>query len=156
MEKRLNILKKWTDTWLMPPEEEPKQELLSLTYGLASLAFEDQPENLEWLARRFEMLYDILEDSPAFKELKDRGRQEGRQEGRLEGRQEGQLEALQQTLINITQARFPQMGRLTKRLAGIIDDTEVLQDLIVKMSLTQTKEEAKQLLLDVLENEDDE
>ena len=86
------------------------------------------------------MLYDILEDSPAFKEIKNKG----------------QLEALQQTLVNITQARFPQMGRLTKRLAGIIDDTEVLQDLIVKMSLTQTKEEAKQLLLDVLEDEDDE
>lgn len=92
------------------------------------------------------MLYDILEDSPAFKQLKNEGRQEGRQEG---------LQALQQALTSIVQARFPQMGRLTKRLAGTIDNTEVLQDLIVKMSLAQTLEEAKQQLLDVVENEEE-
>jgi predicted transposase YdaD len=140
---------------LMPVEEEPKRELLSLTYGLASLAFEDHPADLEWLARRFEMLYDILEDSPAFKALKNKGRQEGLQEGRQEGRQEGQLEALQQALTGIVQARFPQMGRLTKRLAGTIDNTEMLQDLIVKMSMAQTIEEARQQLLDVVENEEE-
>ena len=49
------------------------------------------------------MLYDILEDSPAFRELRNKGR----------------------------------------------------QDLIVKMSLVQTLEEARQQLLDVVENEDE-
>ncbi len=97
------------------------------------------------------MLYDILEDSPAFKALKNKGRQEGLQEGR----QEGQLEAFQQALTSIVQARFPQMGRLTKRLAGTIESTEMLQDLIVKMSLAQTMEEAKQQFLDVVENEEE-
>nr|HET6903357.1 hypothetical protein [Ktedonobacteraceae bacterium] len=92
------------------------------------------------------MLYDILEDSPAFKQLKNEGRQEGRQEG---------LQALQQALTSIVQARFPQMGRLTKRLAGTIDNTKVLQDLIVKMSLVPTMEEAKQQLLDAVENEEE-
>ncbi len=145
--------------------EQPKQELLALTYGLASLAFENEADQ-EWLKRRFEMLYDMLRDTPAFQDImkegrkegleqgleqgREEGREEGRKEGREEGRKEGQNEALRQALLAIVQARFPspRMILQTKGQASIIDDPAVLQDLIVKVSLAESAEEAERYLLD--------
>ena len=84
------------------------------------------------------------------KESREEGREEGRQEGLEEGRQEGKLEALRQTLLTIAQERFhnAKLTRLTKGQATIINDPDVLQDLILKVSLAQTLEEAQKYLLD--------
>jgi predicted transposase YdaD len=138
---------------LMPAGEEPKSELLTLMYGLASLAFEDETDQ-EWLIRRFTKMYDILRETRAYQEMtkesREEGRQEGLEEGLEEGRQEGKLEALRQMLLTIAQERFhnAKMTRLTKGQAAIIDDPDVLQGLILKVSLAQTLEEAQKYLLD--------
>ena len=138
---------------LMPAGEEPKSELLTLMYGLASLAFEDETDQ-EWLIRRFTRMYDILRETRAYQEMtkesREEGRQEGLEEGLEKGRQEGKLEALRQTLLTIAQERFhnAKMTRLTKGQAAIINDPDVLQDLILKVSLAQTLEEAQKYLLD--------
>lgn len=141
---------------LTPPGEEQKEELLTLTYGLASLAFENKKADLEWLMRRFDMLYDILRETPAFKELTKESRLEGREEGLKEGREEGlkegKLDALREMLLTIVQARFPKMLRLTKGLAVITEDPEILQSLILKLSTAQTLEEARGYLLEVGED----
>ena len=142
-----------TITSLMPVGEQPRQDLLTLTYGLASLAFENEADQ-QWLKRRFEMLYDMLRDTPAFQDIMKEGRQEGLElgleRGREEGRKEGHNEALRQALLAIVQARFPspRMIRQTKGQAAIIDDPAVLQDLIVKVSLAESAEEAERSLLD--------
>jgi predicted transposase YdaD len=145
-----------TITKLAAAEEQPRQELLALTYGLASLAFENEADQ-EWLRRRFEMLYDMLRDTPAFQDIMNEGRQEGLEQGleqglergREEGRKEGR-EALRQALLAIVQARFPspRIIRQAKGQAAIIDDPAVLQDLIVKASLAESAEEAERYLLD--------
>lgn len=129
-----------TITRLMPAGEKPRQELLALAYGLASLAFENEADQ-QWLKRRFEMLYDMLWDTPAFQDIRKKGLQEGLERG---------LEALRQALLAIVQARFPstRMVRLAKGQAAIIDDPAILQDLIVKVSLAQSAEEAQRYLLD--------
>ncbi len=129
-------------------EEQPRQELLALTYGLASLAFENEADQ-EWLRRRFAMLYDMLRDTPAFQDIMKEGRQEGLEQGLERGREEGR-EALRQALLAIVQARFPspRMIRQAKGQAAIIDDPAVLQDLIVKVSLAESAEEAERYLLD--------
>ena len=138
---------------LMPAGEEPKSELLTLMYGLASLAFEDETDQ-EWLIRRFTKMYDILRETRAYQEMtkesREEGRQEGLEEGFEEGRQEGKLEALRQMLLTIAQERFhnAKMTRLTKGQAAIINDPDVLQGLILKVSLAQTLEEAQKYLLD--------
>jgi predicted transposase YdaD len=138
---------------LTPAGEEPKSELLTLMYGLASLAFEDETDQ-EWLIRRFTKMYDILRETRAYQEMtkesREEGRQEGLEEGLEKGRQEGKLEALRQTLLTIAQERFhnAKMTRLTKGQATIINDPDVLQDLILKVSLAQTLEEAQKYLLD--------
>jgi len=140
-----------TITKLAAAEEQPRQELLALTYGLASLAFENEADQ-EWLRRRFAMLYDMLRDTPAFQDIMKEGRQEGLEQGlergREEGREEGR-EALRQALLAIVQARFPspRMIRQAKGQAAIIDDPAVLQDLIVKVSLAESAEEAERYLL---------
>jgi len=87
------------------------------------------------------MLYDILRETPAFKELT--------KESRLEGREEGKLDALREMLLTIVQARFPKMLRLTKGLAVITEDPEILQSLVLKLSTAQTLEEARRYLLEV-------
>lgn len=134
---------------LAPAGQEPKAELLVLTYGLASLALENEADQ-EWLDRRFSMLYDILRETRAFRELTKDSRQEGIEEGRKEGIEEGKVEALREALLTMVQARFsnPKIARLAKGQASTIDDPAVLQDLIVKVGLARTLEEAQQYLLD--------
>ena len=104
------------------------------------------------------MIEDILRDTRAYKEMtKDSlqtGLEKGLQEGLEKGLQEGRKEAIQglrEALLNIVKARFPQIARLTQRLSPTIEDSEVLQGLIVKMSIAQNIEGAKQYLLEAVE-----
>lgn len=53
---------------LTPSDEEPKAELLTLTYGLASLILVNEADQ-EWLIRRFGQMYDILRETRAYQEL---------------------------------------------------------------------------------------
>ena len=130
---------------LMPPGEEPKAELLALTYGIASLALENGADQ-EWLIRRFSTMFDMLRETRAYQELI--------QEGRKEGREEGKREALQETTLNIVKERFPKLIRVAKKQVAAIDDPEVFQQLILKLIGARTMNEAKQYLLAVDEDED--
>jgi predicted transposase YdaD len=142
-------------TELMPPGEEPKAELLTLTYGLASLVFENKNReaDLEWLIGRFAKMYDLLRETRAFQDLT----KETREEALQEGREEGKLEGIRQTLLKIVQTRFSnrKLTRLAKGAAAVIDDPEELQDLIARIIQSQTPEEAKQHLLAIDEDEEE-
>ena len=63
---------------------------------------------------------------------------------------------LRQTLVKIVRVRFPNVVRLAKKQISSIDDSAILRDLIVKMSIAQTSEEAVVYLLEVDEEEDEE
>lgn len=147
-------------TELMPAGAEPKGELLTLTYELASLVFENQQQeaDLQWLVRRFTSMYDILRETRAYKELTKEGREEGLEMGRLEGLEMGRREKLQelrQTVVDVVKERFPKLVRLAKKQVVFVEDSEVLRQLIVKVSSAQTQEEAKQHLLAVDEDEEE-
>ena len=92
---------------------------------------------------------DVLRDTPVYQEMTRWAREEGLQEGREVGRQEG----LQQALLAILTERFPKLLRLAKKQMAVIEEPEILQLLIVKMSIAQSAEEAKQYLLEA--DEDD-
>ena len=62
---------------------------------------------------------------------------------------------LRQTLAKIVRLRFPNVVRLAKKQTSTIDDSAILRDLIVKMSIAQTSEEAVVYLLEVDEEEDE-
>ncbi len=66
------------------------------------------------------------------------------------------LQELRQTLAKIVRLRFPNIVRLAKKQTSAIDDSAILRDLIVKMSIAQTSEEAVVYLLEVDEDEDEE
>jgi vacuolar-type H+-ATPase subunit H len=87
-----------------------KQDLLALAYSFAALVLQKK-EDRQWLKRRFEMLSDILEDSWAFQELKERAekraiekaREEVRQEVRQEVREEVREEVRQEVREEVRQ-----------------------------------------------------
>jgi hypothetical protein len=66
------------------------------------------------------------------------------------------LQELRQTLVKIVRLRFPHVIRLAKKQTANIEDSAILRDLIVKMSIAQTAEEAVVYLLEVDEDEDEE
>lgn len=66
------------------------------------------------------------------------------------------LQELRQTLAKIVRLRFPNVVRLAKKQTSSIDDSTILRDLIVKMSIAETSEEAVVYLLEVDEDEDEE
>jgi hypothetical protein len=63
---------------------------------------------------------------------------------------------LRQTLLKIVRLRFPTLVRLAKKQTVNTEDSAILRDLIIKMSIAQTTEDAVIYLLDVDEDEVDE
>jgi hypothetical protein len=120
-------------------EAAEKPELLPITELLASLVFKNEADQ-EWIERTFAMLKDPLRDTPAYQRYLKEGRELERQQS---------LERQRQTLLEIVQVRFPKLLHLTKGLATITSDPEVLERLIVKMGTAQTLEEAQESLIDV-------
>jgi len=66
------------------------------------------------------------------------------------------LQELRQILVKIVRLRFPNVARLAKKQTANIEDSAILRDLIVKMSIAETSEEAVIYLLEVDEDEDEE
>jgi predicted transposase YdaD len=110
-------------------------------YAFAALIFNKESDR-EWLRRKFTM--DILEESWAYQEMVQKGLQQGLEKGLKKGRQEGELQAQRETLLDIVQARFPELVILAKKQMSNIKDPQILRHLTVKI---QTANEGEQLLL---------
>ena len=109
------------------------------------------------------MLRDVLREPWTNSDIVQEGREEGLQPGFqqafLQGLQQAQREVLQefrQTLLKIVRVRFPKAVRLAKKQIADIEDSAILRDLIVKLSVAQTAEEAVIHLLEVDEDDEDE
>lgn len=100
-------------------------------------------------------MHDIIRESPYYQEIRKEGRDEGLEEGLEKGREEGQLEALRQTVIDIVVERFPRLLRIARKQTAFTEDPAALRHAIVKLSMAQTAEEAKQHLLE-MDEEDEE
>jgi hypothetical protein len=124
------------------------QEFKSISLSLAFEANDD----LDWLDRRFAMLRDILNNSPAFQHLRkiarEEGLEEGREEGREIGREEGRLKTSRFILLEFVQARFPELTPIAKERVEHIKKPETLERLTLKIGMAQTREEARDYLLD--------
>ncbi len=62
---------------------------------------------------------------------------------------EGELRARHQDVLDVIQARFPEIFPYAKKQMEGIQDAEILRHLIVKMSTVRTAEEALQYLFTV-------
>ncbi len=92
-------------------------------------------------------MHDMLRETPIYQEILKEGREEGLEKGLEEGLQRGQLEALRQAVIDVVVERFPKLVRLTKKQITIVEDPELLRHALVKVSVAQGLEEARQQLL---------
>ncbi len=99
--------------------------LLEYARRFASLVFKEGSDH-EWLNRRFAMYRDILEDSWVV------------QEERREGKRDG----LRQAILAVIHARFPEIVDLTKKKIEGVENPELLQGLLVQISLAQSVEDA--------------
>ena len=83
---------------------------------------------------------------------------QGLQQAFLQGLHQAHKEVLQelrQTFLKIVRIRFPSVVRLAKKQTVGIEDAAILRDVIVKMSIAQTAEEAVMYLLEVDEDEEE-
>ena len=125
---------------LCPAGEAPKRELLSIAYGLASLAFEGDKER-EWLKRRFLMIDDLLNESWVFQEWRQQALEEGMQRERKE-----EIQRQREMLLAFVQARFPALEQLAEERGNALNDLEQLQALILNVGLAPSEQEAKMFL----------
>jgi hypothetical protein len=109
------------------------------------------------------MLRDVLRETWTNADIAQEARSEGLpsgfQQAFLQGLQQAQRELhaeFRQTLLKIVRVRFPQAVRLAKKQTAEIEDSAILRDLIVKLSVAQTAEEAVIHLLEVDEDEEEE
>lgn len=117
-------------------------DLMLLGYTFASLVFSRKNKfELEWLFREFSGMRDIFRDSPIYQIILDEGIEKGRKQER---------EAFRQTLLQLIKARFSYARTLQAMLEKIasIEDTETLQELILKVSMAQTLDEAEDAVLE--------
>ncbi|HWS83581.1 MAG TPA: hypothetical protein VN207_04920, partial [Ktedonobacteraceae bacterium] len=97
---------------LRQPGVKQAEELLSLTYGLAGLVFEQESEH-DWLQRRFAMIDDVIEESWTFQEKK----------------QKWQKETQRQNLLLLIKTHFSSLLQLAQDVSNAIQTLEELQDL---------------------------
>ena len=151
------------------------RELLTLTSLFASLAFTSSDDQ-QWLERRFKMLDDILRETPMYKSIERRAREEGLEKGLEKGLEEGlekglekgleeglekgheeerqlRLSSLRQKLLVLLQKRFPQLHQLASKRMAQITRPDVLEDLMVQLALAQDPNEAQEALLSLAQND---
>jgi flagellar biosynthesis/type III secretory pathway protein FliH len=115
------------------------------------------------------MMEDILDDNPLLqellaptlkKQLKEKEKQFEEKEQQLEqqreeifnqgqqaGEQQGELNASRQIIINIVEQQFPALLKLARQQAGLIEDSQTLQSVVVLLALASTEEQARDALL---------
>lgn len=108
-------------------------------------------------------MYDILQETPVYQVMTKAAREEGLQEGLEKGLEKGVekgredgLKAFRETIVDMMRKRFPKIVRLARKQVAFVDDLTVLGQLVVQLSVAQTAAEAKQLLLAVDEDEEEE
>lgn len=110
-----------------------KTDLLTFAKAFAALAF-TKADDHEWLTERFAMYKKELEDSWAYQEILEEGREEGR-------------EVLRETLISLIAMRYPTLADLAKEQTKLIKDMSILQKAVIKVSAMQTASEIEEYLL---------
>ncbi|HEX6480322.1 MAG TPA: hypothetical protein VF043_15900 [Ktedonobacteraceae bacterium] len=109
------------------------------------------------------MLRDVLREPWTYQDTDQEGQTDGHrlgyQQAFVQGMQQAHkdlMQELRQILLKIIRLRFPGAVRLAKKQTAAIEEASILRDLIIKMSIAQSTEEAVMLLLEVDEDEEEE
>jgi predicted transposase YdaD len=119
---------------------------IGLTLAAKVLTTDD---DLEWLRRRKAMLSDFLADSPLYQETMA----EGEAKGEARGIETGKLQAFSsmrqknsRNLMQLIQTRFPDLEALAHTCVSEITSPDTLSDLLLKVAIAQTEQEARRAL----------
>ena len=123
-------------------------DLLAIARLLGGLVFKEGSDESDWFKGRFHMFQDILRESWVYKEIG----QEYFEQGREEERQE-ELQRQRQTVLSFVQRHFSELVSLAKQQTDRITEPEVLQTVILRLLAVQTEEEARQMLLNLDQNQ---
>lgn len=115
---------------------------IGLTLAAKVLTTDD---DLEWLRRRKAMLSDFLADSPLYQDAEARGREEGRETGKLEAFS-SMRQKNSRNLVQLIKTRFPGLETLVQTCASEIMSPDTLSDLLLKIAIAQTEQEARAAL----------
>ena len=134
-------------------ELDPLEQKDLLTWGstLAGLIMTGE-HNRSWLQRRFAVLDEILSQSWVYQEIKQKGADEVREEARREAEKvrevakQKQIQEFRQTLLALVESNKADLLEETRAFAEHIEDTTVLQRLIINMMTTHTLEQARAVL----------
>ena len=125
-----------------------RKDLLTLALTLASMVYTSN-EDLDWLRKEVNMMEDMISDTWFYQHILEKGLAKGEVKGEAKGLEKGRhegLEALQQAVVNIIQARFPDMTPQAQKLVTPVINFQLLQQLIVNVSVARDAVEVAQLL----------
>jgi flagellar biosynthesis/type III secretory pathway protein FliH len=100
------------------------------------------------------MFEDILSDTPVYQEVFAKGKDQGFGEGKAQGVETGKMQALSQTrqtasqkVLDLVNDRFPALIEQARKCVEAVGDTDTLLDLLVRIGIAHTEQEASSVLL---------
>ena len=120
-------------------------DLLALARLLGGLVFKEGSDESDWFKGRFHMFQDILRESWVYKEIGQEYFEQGIEQGIEQGKRD--------MLVSFVQKKFPEVTLLAKQQVDKITDSQALQILLFKLVDAQTIEEARQMLLNLDQNQ---
>jgi hypothetical protein len=120
-------------------------------------------EDLDWLNKEYQKMYELFEDSPAIQWIEESGRQKERkiaEQRVLEERRKAEEErkkmvaTLRQAVVELVAQRFPTLKRLAKAQVRLLDQTERFPQVLLRLSQAHDFDETQEVLLSLLENDD--
>ncbi len=129
-----------------------KEDVLALGYAFAGLTYETEDDK-QSLRRIFAMFENKLENSWYYKEVIEKGIEQGMQRGIEQGIERGKkqgieesVKALRPVLIQVVETRFPELLPLAREEAERSTMPMVLSTKVNKLLIARTLEEARQAL----------
>ena len=118
-----------------------KDDLLALGYTIAARVY-DTEDDQQWIKRRFAMFHGPLEESWAYREIVQKGIEQG------------ELKALRPVLVRIMERRFAELTPLAQQQVERITSPALLSNLIDRLFTVQTSEQARQMLMEIEQTPD--
>ncbi|MBV9231240.1 MAG: hypothetical protein JOZ18_18155, partial [Chloroflexi bacterium] len=120
-----------------------RYQTLSIGHIIASWLL--RGEDLDWLNKEYQKMYELFEDSPAWKWMEESARQDERKKT---------LATLRQGVVEMVALHFPKLERLAKAQVRLLDQTERFTQVMLRLSQAQNSDEAQDVLLSLDENEE--
>ena len=127
-------------------QQTDKTDLLPLGYTFAAFVFEEGDDQ-QWLKERFEKMKDILEESWAYREMVQEAKARALEQGKQQGLEQGKKENMKQVVVRFVEIHFPDLTLLAKKQMAQATASQQLQEMLDKLFIAQTDDEAKAILI---------